>query len=71
MALHHPDKELYPEWTIYLGNQIFHQCVTIVQRMGATPENLAIIRGFVDSLEYEYLGKRRYLDIAYRSEEDH
>lgn len=71
MALHHPHKSLYPDWTIYLGNQQFHLCVTIVQRLRPTAENLAIIRGLIDSLEYEYLRKRRYLDIAYRCEEDH
>lgn len=70
MALHHPDKKLYPEWVIDTGNQLFHRCVSIVQEMRPIPENLAIIRGFIDSLEYAYLEKRRYLDIADRSKED-
>ena len=70
MALHHPDIISHPDWTIYLGNQLFHQCVSIVQRMRPTAENLAIIRGFIDSLEYSYLKKRAVIESAYRSEED-
>lgn len=63
MANHHPDREKYPEWVIDLGNQMFHRVVGIVQRMLPTPENMAVIRGLCDSLEYEYLEKRRYIDV--------
>ena len=62
MALHHPDKILYPNWTIETGNSLFHKCLTVAQRMRANAKNLAIIRGFIDALEYCYLLKRRVLD---------
>lgn len=62
MALHHPDKALYPDWELFLPNQLFHQVVTIIQHMNATDLNLSYIRAFIDSLEYEYLMKRRILD---------
>ena len=62
-AYHHPDRKEYPEWVIYMKNFLFHKVVTIVQRMLAHPENLAYIRGFIDALEWEYLIKRRALDI--------
>jgi len=64
MALHHPDKTLYPDWVIETGNQFFHQVLTVAQRMRATEENLAKIRGFLDALEYEYLMKRKELDCG-------
>jgi hypothetical protein len=63
MANHHPDREKYPEWVIDLGNNIFHKTVTIIQRMLPTPENMAIIRGVLDALEFEYLEKRRFIDV--------
>jgi hypothetical protein len=58
---HHPDYD-YPHWTINLKNNMFHKVLTVIQNMKATPENLADIRAFCDSLEYEYLQKRRVLD---------
>lgn len=61
---HHPNKELYPDWVILLKNDLFHRVLTVVQRMNPTAENLMFIRGLADSLEYEYLMKRRELDIA-------
>jgi len=64
MALHHPDKEQYPNWVIDTGNHFFHKALTIAQRMKPDPWNLAIIRGFIDALEWEYLKKRRILDVA-------
>lgn len=64
MANHHPDREGLPEWVIDLGNQFFHKAVTIVQRMLPNPENLAVIRGLIDALEYEYLVKRAVLDVS-------
>lgn len=63
MANHHPDREKYPEWVIDVGNNIFHKTVTIIQRMLPTPENMAIIRGLIDALEFEYLEKRRFIDV--------
>lgn len=62
MALHHPDYLLYPNWVIFLPNQLFHKIVTVVQRMKATNQNLAGIRALIDCLEYEYLRKRQQLD---------
>ena len=58
---HHPNRQLYPNWTIAIPRWL-HQVITKIQRMKATEENLAIIRGFIDALEYEYLQKRRVLD---------
>ena len=63
MSYHHPDYA-YSDWVIWVGNREFHKTITIVQRMRPTPENLAVIRGLIDSLEYEYLQKRRTLDVA-------
>jgi hypothetical protein len=63
MANHHPDREKYPEWVIDVGNNIFHKTLTIIQRMLPTPENMAIIRGVLDALEFEYLEKRRFIDV--------
>jgi hypothetical protein len=63
MASHHPDREKYPEWIIDVGNQMFHKTLTIIQRMLPVPENMAIIRGLIDALEYEYLEKRRFIDV--------
>ena len=62
-AYHHPDRKEYPEWVIYMKNFLFHKVVTIVQRMLPNEENLMFIRGFLDALEWEYLCKRRALDI--------
>lgn len=62
MSWHHPDYD-HPEWVIDVGNREFHKIITIMQRMNPTPENLAVIRGLIDSLEYEYLQKRRVLDV--------
>ncbi len=62
MAKHHPDKTLYPNWTIETGNQLFHKCLTVAQRMKANCENLAILRAVCDALEYIYLMKRKVLD---------
>ena len=63
MANHHPDREKYREWIIDCGNQMFHKVLTIIQRMLPTPENMAVIRGFCDAVEYEYLEKRRWIDV--------
>jgi len=63
MAWHHPNTTEFPEWVVDVGNNHFHKCLTIVQRMNPTPENLTVIRGLIDSLEYEYLDKRRILDV--------
>lgn len=62
-AYHHPDKHEYPEWVILIKNHLFHKVVTIVQRMLPTTDNLMYIRGFIDALEWEYLCKRRALDV--------
>lgn len=61
-AWHHPNRKEHPSWVIYL-NHWWHKAATIAQRMKPTPENLAALRGFIDSLEYEYLDKRRQLDV--------
>lgn len=63
MANHHPDRDKYPEWVIDVGNNHFHKTLTIVQRMLPTPENMAVIRGLIDAMEYEYLEKRRFIDL--------
>ena len=63
MALHHPDRKAHPRWVIETGNQFFHKCLTIVQRMKPTPENLMVIRGLCDALEWEYLHKRLIMDV--------
>ena len=60
--IHHPSKALFPHWVLNLGNKLFHQVVTVSQRMNATDENLAKIRVLIDALEFEYLMKRRELD---------
>lgn len=65
-AYHHPDKQAWPEWVIWMKNHFFHRVCTIVQRMNPTPENIACIRGLLDALEFEYLRKRRVLDEAER-----
>lgn len=62
MPLHHPDKERYPDWTMDVGNQFFHKALTIAQGMSPKIENLAVLRAFIDSLEYAYLEMRRELD---------
>lgn len=64
MAWHHPNITDYPKWVIETGNNHFHKTLTIVQSMRATQENIAVIRGLCDSLEYEYLRKRCELDVA-------
>ena len=58
---HHPDKEQWPEWVLDLP-QSLHMVVNAIQRLKSTDENLAIIRSFLDSVDYEYLRKRRQLD---------
>jgi len=58
---HHPDKALYPNWILWLPRWM-HHAVSRVQSMKATDSNLAVIRAFIDALEYEYLMKRRQLD---------
>ena len=62
MATHHPDRKRWPDWTLDVGNQLFHKAITIAQTMRCTEENFAILRAFIDALEYEYLQKRRELD---------
>jgi hypothetical protein len=63
MAGHHPDRSGLPEWTLDLGNQIFHKTVTIVQRMLPNAENVTIIHNLIMALEWEYLIKRANLDM--------
>ena len=58
---HHPNKEAWPNWVLHLP-QSLHMVVNAIQRLKADDENLAIIRSFLDSIEYEYLSKRRMLD---------
>jgi len=60
--IHHPSKALFPNWTLNLGNKLFHLTVTVTQRMNATPKNLSKLRALIDALEFEYLMKRRELD---------
>lgn len=64
MAGHHPDRAGLPEWTLDLGNQVFHKTVTIVQRMLPNEENVTIIHNLIMALEYEYLCKRAVLDVS-------
>ena len=64
MQRHHPNKTLYPDWVLDVGNMQFHKSLTVIQRMRPIPENLAVIRAFIDALEYEYLDKRRRLDTG-------
>ena len=58
---HHPAKEIWPDWALDLP-QSLHMVVNAIQRLKCTEENLAIIRSFLDALEFEYLNKRRQLD---------
>ena len=62
MATHHPNKKDHPNWTLWVGNNYFHKAITIAQKMKPITENLAVLRAFIDALEYEYLQKRRKLD---------
>ena len=62
MAHHHPSKALFPNWTLWIRNQLFHKVITIIQHMNETEQNLADIRAFADAIEFEYLMKRRVLD---------
>lgn len=61
MPKHHPDYE-YPHWTLDVKNNLFHQTLTVVQRMKATTENLVYIHNLIVSLFYEYTQKIRILD---------
>lgn len=62
MAWHHPNHD-NPLWVLLLKNQLFHQVVTVVQRMKPTEENIMYIRQLADAIEYEYLRKREILDV--------
>jgi hypothetical protein len=61
MDLHHPSREVFPNWILAIPATL-HKVVSAVQQMATTEENLAILRAFIDSLEFEYLMKRRGLD---------
>lgn len=64
MPLHHPDKERFPDWTLEVGNHYYHKAITIAQMTNPSIEKLAVLRAFIDALEYEYLETRRKLDCA-------
>jgi len=63
-SYHHPDKAEHPRWVLIMKNFLFHKVITIVQRMLPNEDNIMYIRSFIDALEWEYLVKRRFLDVA-------
>ncbi len=66
---HHPDKDRFPDWTIDLPTSL-HDVINAFQREPLYDESLTVLRGFIDSLEYEYLNRRRILDEKDAEEED-
>ena len=58
---HHPDKELWPDWTIDLP-QSLHMVVNALQRLKITEENYALIHNFLVCVEYVAFNLRRLLD---------
>ena len=62
MALHHPDKERFPDWVLDVGNNLFHRCLTIMQRMKPLPDRLMRINNMFVAIGYILSQKMREAD---------
>lgn len=58
---HHPDRELWPNWTVALPSSL-HRVIAAIEGMETTEANYALLTNFEISVFWQLVRMRRELD---------